>query len=526
MRAATKSRRRSSVAAIAGFALLIPIVAIVALPASVANASCSSANVITPDTPELHDEIRTWSWLQVWSHRDSPQYVFARPKSFRTDAWAHWDFGCVNGNYSIEVKVPNPGNRYWTKTATAHAQYRLERNNNRSGAEELDTDQAKAAGWVSLGVRNFDGVEVDIYMDDDETRDGTSETLALRKLVADSIRLVRRDGCQPTDSWTVRDNPNLFDNDGGWSYSWTWWRNTGGYGGIYHHTWSYRDGNSTDNWAHWDLGCRSGRYRIEAYLPGNGTSNVTYGIVVDNQNNNDAHLADPTLNQSGKSGWRSIGEYDLNGYVNVYLADTDALDNGRRITADAMRVVRLGALSSSNEADTTDEAVDLDGVILTNPAGYDPPVSGQGCTSNRDGRGWPIGQCTAYVMWRLDREGLPRYITDRGNHAQYWDIAIDQASGNWNSALAANGHSGRVYKNGTPVVGAVAQWEANHHGAGADGHVAYVQEVSNGGNTILVWQMNTNGQCNGPVSQTINRSDQGGSGLGWPSTFIHFDQVR
>ena len=202
---------------------------------------------------------------------------------------------------------------------------------------------------------------------------------------------------------------------------------------------------------------------------------------MDNQNNNDAHLADPTLNQSGKLGWRSIGEYDLNGYVNVYLADTDALDNGRRITADAMRVVRLGALSSSNEADTTDEAVDLDGVILTNPAGYDPPVSGQSCTSNRDGRGWPIGQCTAYVMWRLDREGLPRYITDRGNDAQYWDTAIDQVSGNWNSALAANGHSGRVYKNGTPVVGAVAQWEANHHGAGADGHVAYVQEVSNGG---------------------------------------------
>ncbi|MFN8052249.1 MAG: CHAP domain-containing protein [Acidimicrobiales bacterium] len=90
--------------------------------------------------------------------------------------------------------------------------------------------------------------------------------------------------------------------------------------------------------------------------------------------------------------------------------------------------------------------------------------------------GFPNRECTSFLAWRLSsRNGysLPTYVGD----ATTWDDQL--------APYAA--------VNGTPAVGAIAQWNANESygglGAGPLGHVAWVQAVYSDG-SVMVEQYN------------------------------------
>ncbi len=123
---------------------------------------------------------------------------------------------------------------------------------------------------------------------------------------------------------------------------------------------------------------------------------------------------------------------------------------------------------------------------------------------NRDGRGWPLGQCTAYVMWRLFDAGVPYSLYCCGGNAGDWDTQFE------NKGVGVDEHA---------AVGAVAQWEPSGSGARSWGHVAYVQAVNADG-SIVVWEMNFDGRCGGPTTRTISPGDNS-----WPDHFIHFERT-
>jgi surface antigen len=101
-------------------------------------------------------------------------------------------------------------------------------------------------------------------------------------------------------------------------------------------------------------------------------------------------------------------------------------------------------------------------------------------------------QCTGYATWALNAMGVDFGVTDLASNGRI--VTFDSASG-W--AKAAK-HGGWTVSH-TPVVGSVAQWNANetshwHHkgiretfSAGSDGHVAIVTKVHSNG-TVLVSQ--------------------------------------
>ena len=73
--------------------------------------------------------------------------------------------------------------------------------------------------------------------------------------------------------------------------------------------------------------------------------------------------------------------------------------------------------------------------------------------------------CTNYVAWRLIQDGVPRPRTGPGNAAD------------WAANALADGYVVDLI----PAVGAVAQWDANTGGYGAEGHVAYIEKIDAGG---------------------------------------------
>jgi surface antigen len=114
-------------------------------------------------------------------------------------------------------------------------------------------------------------------------------------------------------------------------------------------------------------------------------------------------------------------------------------------------------------------------------------------------RMFPGHNCTNYAAYRMVRSGLPNVRPwDGPGNAEYWGL----------------------YKPGitdaTPRVGSVAWWKANVPGAGSSGHVAYVQQVVSA-DEIIVSQDSWGGTFSWA---RITR------GTGWPSGFIHFNDVR
>ncbi len=103
--------------------------------------------------------------------------------------------------------------------------------------------------------------------------------------------------------------------------------------------------------------------------------------------------------------------------------------------------------------------------------------------------------CTNYVAYRMVSKGLPNTRPWSGTGNAY----------NWGRANAKRTDL-------TPAVGAVAWWKANVKGAGATGHVTYVEQVIST-DEIIVSEDNWGGSFDW---RRIKRSS------GWPSGFVHF----
>ncbi|GAK59604.1 hypothetical protein U27_06589 [Candidatus Vecturithrix granuli] len=111
--------------------------------------------------------------------------------------------------------------------------------------------------------------------------------------------------------------------------------------------------------------------------------------------------------------------------------------------------------------------------------------------------GFYTRNCTSYVAWKMNKDaGTPSapyyfYNTMAGPNGQsgIWGHAKD-----WDNNATTIGFPVST----TPQAGAIAVWEANSGGAGAYGHVAYV-ESTNGDGTVNITEYNWNygdGNCN------------------------------
>ncbi len=115
----------------------------------------------------------------------------------------------------------------------------------------------------------------------------------------------------------------------------------------------------------------------------------------------------------------------------------------------------------------------------------------------------PGHNCTNYAAYRMVRSGM--------SNVRPW------ATGSGTGTAMRWGEYKAGITDATPRVGAVAWWKANVPGAGSSGHVAYVEQVLSPGE-IIVSEDNWGGDFQW---RRITRS-----GTGWPSGFIHFNDVR
>lgn len=135
---------------------------------------------------------------------------------------------------------------------------------------------------------------------------------------------------------------------------------------------------------------------------------------------------------------------------------------------------------------------------------------------------FPIGECTSWVQFRI-LTTIHRHVADVTeigsadalpfDNGYQWDtLGIPWGNAeDWDSRAEALG-----YDSITPTVNSVAQW--NWH---PDGHVAFVEWVSEDGSTIRVSEMNLTGRqlCDLQVRE-ISRD---GTGVyRWPDTFVQF----
>jgi surface antigen len=105
--------------------------------------------------------------------------------------------------------------------------------------------------------------------------------------------------------------------------------------------------------------------------------------------------------------------------------------------------------------------------------------------------------CTNYVAYRLVKGGM----------------SADRPWGS--SGMAYNwGRANKKITDKTPMVGAVAWWDANSGGVGSSGHVAYVERVISK-RRIVISEDSWSGDFHW---RRIKRA-----GGGWPSGFVHFD---
>ncbi|QNN53457.1 CHAP domain-containing protein [Nocardioides mesophilus] len=107
--------------------------------------------------------------------------------------------------------------------------------------------------------------------------------------------------------------------------------------------------------------------------------------------------------------------------------------------------------------------------------------------------------CTNYAAYRMVKSGLP--------NTRPWSGSGNAT--NWGSAMAS-------ITDATPRVGAVAWWKAGVWPAGSAGHVAYVEQVVSA-TEIVVSQDSWGGDFSWA---RITKS-----GRGWPSGFVHFNDV-
>jgi len=105
--------------------------------------------------------------------------------------------------------------------------------------------------------------------------------------------------------------------------------------------------------------------------------------------------------------------------------------------------------------------------------------------------------CTNYAAYRMVRSGMPNERPwSGGGNATYWGTSMSEIT------------------DGTPRIGAIAWWKANHGPAGSSGHVAYVERVVSA-DEIIISQDSWGGDFSWAV---VTRSSGN-----WPTGFVHFN---
>lgn len=302
-----------------------------------------------------------------------------------------------------------------------------------------------------------------------------------------------------------------------------------------------------DNWAVWEMGSRVGRQPIYVYVPrspANVRASVLYRIY-----KNGTLLDTIRIDQQAQKGWILLGAWNFRGAeVRVEAWDNETLEHynrnrpsDSRIGVDAMamrcwtRCWDTGELPPEPETYSLDDYIQAvneggkNGSLCNRPATYRPP-------SRVDPWNALIGECTSWVMFRLNAAGIPMHngaggtftprktpkCTTGWSNAHCWD---DRAR-DWNSRRTESaGFTVRI--SDAPAVGAVAQWNWSPLG-----HIAYVEEVRDNGNTIVVSEMNYGNWRDGRRlewcklgTRTIRLEDAEHASVWrrWPDNFIHFE---
>jgi|SRR5579859_7000146 len=158
----------------------------------------------------------------------------------------------------------------------------------------------------------------------------------------------------------------------------------------------------------------------------------------------------------------SGGGWVYNAYLNTPALGSDGFSPGAR---------HCGATSTTTAPVTTAPAPVTTTPPSTtnntyNAADYPWPTVD---TFVSDGHGYYQGECVSFAAWAIRTDGRSHTKSpDRLGNASAWTGA---------------------YVDSAPQVGDVAQWDANSHGAGSAGHVAYVTAVNTDG-TITVNEYN------------------------------------
>ncbi|MCW7943907.1 hypothetical protein AAW14_18110 [Streptomyces hygroscopicus] len=105
----------------------------------------------------------------------------------------------------------------------------------------------------------------------------------------------------------------------------------------------------------------------------------------------------------------------------------------------------------------------LPSLTAADPAAY--PWKDATGPRTADGHGYPRRSCTSFAAWAIRADGRPhRKSPDFRGEARHWTGAVTST---------------------VPHVGDIAQWDPGVHGAGGQGHVAYVAAVGDDGTVTL-----------------------------------------
>jgi surface antigen len=119
-------------------------------------------------------------------------------------------------------------------------------------------------------------------------------------------------------------------------------------------------------------------------------------------------------------------------------------------------------------------------------------------------------ECTNYAAYvESDVYGVATPTYDLG-HATSW---------------ASNARAHGIAVNQVPTVGSVAQWNANDHDIGSDGHVAIVEQVGPNDSYIVVSQDNWSSDTD-KYGWALIVNGAANQGEPWPDNFIHFPTTK
>ncbi len=211
----------------------------------------------------------------------------------------------------------------------------------------------------------------------------------------------------------------------------------------------------------------------------------------------------------------------------------------RMLTAVALVAGLCGAMAIDTPLASAAYTASVTGARPARNFTIDTPTPGPVCEGFRASATQPVPGCNVapYTTYNYKNEMSTLYWPGTGasgtectNYAAFVEssvygvptpkYALGHAT-NW--ATAAEQHG--VTVNQTPTVGSVAQWKANDHDIGSDGHVAIVDAVGPNDSYIVVSQDNWSTDTNKYgwaliLAGTLNQGEP------WPDNFIHFPATR